>query len=160
MVFFFLSLCQFQENVGRAGELNWRKDERSPMGGVHGSPSFCPTCPGGCGGRGSSEKCPEKWAQSLASFWLHQGAAFSSFPTSIPSPSVNLWVLVVKNLPANTEDTRDVGLISGSGRSPGVGSGNSLQYSCLENSMDRGTWWDIAHGIAKESDTTEHTHSV
>ena len=63
----------------------------------------------------------------------------------------------VQNPPANAGDT---GLIPGLGRSPGVGSGNSLQYSCLENSMDRGTWWDIAHGIAKESDTTEHTHSV
>ena len=50
-------------------------------------------------------------------------------------------VLVVKNLPANAGDTRDVGLILGSGRSPGVGSGNPLQYSCLENSMDRGASW-------------------
>ena len=134
------------------------------MGGVHGSPSFCPTCPGGCGGRGSIEKCPERWAQSLASFWLYQGAAFSSFATSIPFPSVYLWVFPggasVKNLPANAEDTKDMGLISGSGRSPGVGSGNSLQYSCLENSMDRGTWWDTVHEVAKELDTTEHTHSV
>ena len=48
--------------------------------------------------------------------------------------------LVVKNLPANTGD---VGLIPGSGRSLGVGNGNPLQYSCLENSMDRGTWWTI-----------------
>ena len=47
-------------------------------------------------------------------------------------------VLVVKNLPATAGDTRDVGLIPESGRSPGVGNGNSLQYSCLENSMDRG----------------------
>ena len=62
------------------------------MGGVHGSPSFCPTCPGGCGGRGSIEKCLERWAQSLASFWLYRGAAFSSFPTSIPFSSVYLWV--------------------------------------------------------------------
>ena len=46
--------------------------------------------------------------------------------------------LVVKNLPANAGDTRDVGLIPGSGRSPGGGNGNPLQNSCLENSMDRG----------------------
>ena len=49
-------------------------------------------------------------------------------------------VTVVKNLHANAGDTRDVGLISGSGRSPGEGNGNSLQYSCLENPMDRGAW--------------------
>ena len=50
-------------------------------------------------------------------------------------------VLVLKNLPASAGDIRDVGLIPGSGRSPGGGNGNPLQYSCLENSMDRGAWW-------------------
>ena len=48
---------------------------------------------------------------------------------------------VVKNLPANGEDARDEGSIPGSGRSPGVGNGNPLQYSCLKNFMDRGAWW-------------------
>ena len=48
--------------------------------------------------------------------------------------------VVVKNPPANTGDERDSGSIPGSGRSPGAGSGNLLQYSCLENSMDRGGW--------------------
>ena len=48
--------------------------------------------------------------------------------------------LVVKSLPANAGDARDWGSIAGSGRSPGVGNGNLLQDSCLENSMDRGTW--------------------
>ena len=43
----------------------------------------------------------------------------------------------------------DPGLIPGSGRSPGEGNGNPLQYSCLENSMDRGAWWAIVHGITK-----------
>ena len=47
---------------------------------------------------------------------------------------------VVKNLPANARGTRDVGLIPGSGSFSGVGNGNPLQYSCLENYMDRGTW--------------------
>ena len=47
-------------------------------------------------------------------------------------------MVVVKNLPANAEDIRDVSLIPGLGRSPGEGHGNSLQYSCLENPMDRG----------------------
>ena len=49
--------------------------------------------------------------------------------------------LVVKNPPANAGDARDPGLIHGFGRSPGVGNGNLLQYSCLENSIDRGAWW-------------------
>ena len=49
-------------------------------------------------------------------------------------------VPVVKNLPANTEDLRDTGSVPGSGRSPGEGNGNPLQYSCLENPMDRGAW--------------------
>ena len=47
---------------------------------------------------------------------------------------------MVKNLPANARDTGDTGLIPGSGRSPGVGNGNPHQYSCLENSMDKGAW--------------------
>ena len=49
--------------------------------------------------------------------------------------------LVVKNSPANAGDTRDVGLIHGWGRSPGGGNGNPLQYSCLENPINRGAWW-------------------
>ena len=47
---------------------------------------------------------------------------------------------LVKNLPSNVGDAGDVGLIPGLGRFPGVGNGNPLQYSCLENSMDRGAW--------------------
>ena len=49
--------------------------------------------------------------------------------------------LVVKNLPANAGDSRDMGLIPGLGRSSGVGNGNPLKYSCLENPMDREAWW-------------------
>ena len=67
---------------------------------------------------------------------------------------------MVKNLPANAGDIRDVGLILGSKRSPGGGSGNPLQYSCLENPKDRGAWWATVHEEAKsqtqqEPDTTE-----
>ena len=56
---------------------------------------------------------------------------------------------MVKNLPVNTEDIRDAGLNSGSGRSLGGGHGNPLQYSYLENSMDRGDWWATAYGVTK-----------
>ena len=56
---------------------------------------------------------------------------------------------MVKNLPANAGDTRDVGLILGLGRSPGEGNGNPLQCSYLENLMDGGTWWASVHGIEK-----------
>ena len=61
---------------------------------------------------------------------------------------------VVKNWPANTGDIRDVGLIPGSGRSPREGDGNPLQYSCLENPMERGAWWATIQRVA-ESDMTE-----
>ena len=56
---------------------------------------------------------------------------------------------VVKNLPANARDARDVGLIPGSGKSPGGGHDNPLQYSWLENSMDRGAWRATVHGATK-----------
>ena len=58
-------------------------------------------------------------------------------------------VLVVKNTPANAGDLRDVGLIPGSGRSPGGGHGNPLQYSCLENATERGAQQAIVHGVRK-----------
>ena len=57
--------------------------------------------------------------------------------------------LVAKNLPANAEDIRDTGSVPGSGRSPGGGHGNPLQYSCLKNPMDSGTWGATVHGAAK-----------
>ena len=58
-------------------------------------------------------------------------------------------VLVVKNPPANAGDTRDVGSIPGSGRPPGGGHDNPLQYSRLENPIDRGAWWVAVHRVAK-----------
>ena len=57
--------------------------------------------------------------------------------------------LVVKNPPANAGDTRDVGSIPGSKRSPGAGHGNPLQYSCLENPMDRGAGQGTVHRVAQ-----------
>ena len=62
---------------------------------------------------------------------------------------LNLLRLVVKNPPANVEGLRDVDSIPGSGRSPGRRHGNPLQYSCLENPIDRGAWQPTVHRLAK-----------
>ena len=67
-------------------------------------------------------------------------------------------MLVVKNLPANAGGIRDSSLIPGLGRSSEGGNGNPLQYSCLENPMDRGTWRATVHGVAK-SWTRLSTHA-
>ena len=56
---------------------------------------------------------------------------------------------MVKNLPANAEHARNTGSIPGSGRSPGERNGHPLQYSCLENSMDRGTWRVTVEGVTE-----------
>ena len=58
-------------------------------------------------------------------------------------------VLGVKNLPADAGDLRDSGSIPGLGRSPGEGHSNPLQYSCLENPMERGAWWATVHRVAQ-----------
>ena len=63
---------------------------------------------------------------------------------------------MVKNLPANIGDARDVGSIPGVGRSSGEGNGNPVQYSCLGNPMDRGAWWATVQGITK-SQIRQHT---
>ena len=65
------------------------------------------------------------------------------------SAMISKVVLVVKKLPANAGGIRDIGLIPGLGKSLGGGHGNPLQYSCLENPMDRGAWWAIVHGVRK-----------
>ena len=71
---------------------------------------------------------------------------------------------MVKSVSAKAGDVSKVGLIPGSGRSPEEGS-NPLQYSCLENSMDRGAWWATVHGVAKSRtqwkrlSTHAHTHT-
>ena len=82
-----------------------------------------------------------------------------SFPLEVP---VSLHILdysfvllfdlggaVVKNPPASAEDARVMGSVPGSGRSPGVGNGTPLQFSCLENSMDRGAWWVQCMGLQR-----------
>ena len=70
--------------------------------------------------------------------------------TYLETPSgASQVVLVVKNLPASVGDTRVAGSIPRLGRSLGGGNGNPLQYSCLENRMDRGAWLATVHGAAK-----------
>ena len=67
---------------------------------------------------------------------------------------------MVKNPPADTGDIRETSLIPGLGRSLGGRHSNLLQYSCLENSMNRGAWQARVHRVAKESDVTEHLEQV
>ena len=69
---------------------------------------------------------------------------------------------MVKNPPANAEESGDAGSIPGLGRSPRKGNGNSLQYSCLRNSMDRGTWRATAPSVAKSQTqlSTGHKHTI
>ena len=89
----------------------------------------------------------------IAITWLLRLLALSPTPLQIlgfPSGSV------VKSLPVSARDTVDVGSILGSGTSPGGGNGTPLQYSCLENLVDRGACRATVHHVAK-SDTTEHT---
>ena len=67
---------------------------------------------------------------------------------------------VVKNLPANAGDSRDVGSILGLGISPGGGRGNPLQYSCLGNPLDRGAWWAVVDGGTKsQTRLSMHKHA-
>ena len=89
-----------------------------------------------------SHVLPAPLTRRSAPCWLCSWAAHSP---GFPDGSV------VMNPPANA----DVGLIPGSGRSPGGGNGNPLQYSCLENPTDRRAWWATAYGGAKELDMSE-----
>ena len=72
-------------------------------------------------------------------------------------PSVTSGKNKIKNPPAGAGNIRDASLIPGSGRSPGGGHGNPLQYTCLENPMDREAWQATVHRVIKESDITEAT---
>ena len=83
--------------------------------------------------------------QYLCCLWSFESREATQFHWGFPYSSA------VKNLLANVGDARSVdsGLISGLGRSPGEGHGNSLQYSCLENPMDRGAWQATVHGLTK-----------
>ena len=88
---------------------------------------------------------------SSAVQWLRLHASTAGGTGLIPgwgTKGASQVALVVKNLAANTGDIRDAGSIPGSGRSPGEGNGNLLQYSCLENPMDIRTRWTTIHGVA------------
>ena len=75
---------------------------------------------------------------------------FLFFHTGIMiTPVASQVALVVKNPSANAGDVRDLSLIPGSGRSPGGGRANLLQYTCLENPMDRGAWRATVHGVTR-----------
>ena len=78
------------------------------------------------------------WKSPQDRIWLHM-----TYNRDFPHGSV------VKNLPANAGDIRDMGLIPVLGRSPGGGNGNPLQYSCLENPIERGAWWATVHRSQK-----------
>ena len=96
----------------------------------------------------------------------HQGSPLSSIVKHLVWVKLRVFqaVVVVKNLPANAEDIRDTSSIPRSGRSPGGGHGNPLQYSCLENPMDRGALQVLVAPLSyKESDSTEateHKHTL
>ena len=66
---------------------------------------------------------------------------------------------MIKNLPANAGDSRDVSLISGLGKSPEVGNDTPVQYSCLENSISRRAWWATIHGTAKSRTLLSKLHA-
>ena len=81
------------------------------------------------------------------------GSGGRSRPTTLFQEACGSWppqvALVVKNLPANAGDLRDLGSIPGLGRSPGGGHGYPLQYSSLENPMDRADWWATSIGLQR-----------
>ena len=111
-------------------------------------------------------------------FWLLDGWASLNFPSSalglksmgcesvqccwclrrLVSGSQASQLAVVKNPLANAGDAGDEGLIPGLGRSPGGGNGNPLQYSCLENPMDRGAWQATVHGVAESRTLSDWAH--
>ena len=74
---------------------------------------------------------------------------FSIFGVHPNHLGVSRVALVVKNLPASAGDVKDVGSVPVSGRSPGEGNGNLLQYSCLKNPTDRGAWRATVHGVTQ-----------
>ena len=92
--------------------------------------------------------------------WINLSIIALSEKIQLPRKNTSCMILGFSGgseVKASACNVGDLGSILGSGRSPGEGNGNTLQYSCLENPMDRGAWWAIVHGVAKELDTTEAT---
>ena len=94
---------------------------------------------------GSRPSTANPQSLSLQQTWTCSWAQSPAQPAQLASQEV----LEVKNLPASAGDVRDMGSIPGLGRSPGGGHGNPLQYSYLENPMDRGVWWATVHTATK-----------
>ena len=88
--------------------------------------------------------------KAIAIFILHMNLSFTAGFRRDPS---------IKSLSTSAEDAGDTVSIPGSERSPGVGNGNPLCYSCLKNYMDRRGWWSTVHGVSKESDITERLNT-
>ena len=115
----------------------------------------------------------ETWVRSLGwedtlEKWMatHSSILAWRIPWSHKELDTTEWLslyqmaLVLKDPPTDAGDVRDAGSIPGSERSPGEGNGNPLQYSCLENPMDRGAWWATVHGVTKRHHWSDlaHTH--
>ena len=93
--------------------------------------------------------CPQHAEQAESQAGPEKQLLASPIRASYEKHGASQMVLLVKNPPADARDVRDAGWIPGLGRSPGEGHGNPLQYSCLENRMDRGAWWPTVHGVTE-----------
>ena len=93
----------------------------------------------------------DTFISSLTHPYVHHPSIYSvtSLHSCYEPIRASQLVLVIKNLPANAGDRKDAGSIPGLGGSSGVGHGNPLQYSCLENPMDREVWQAIVHSVTK-----------
>ena len=89
--------------------------------------------------------------QLFVALWIaaHQASLFSTTSQTLLKLRASQVALGVKSMPTDAGDIRDVGSIPGLGKSPGGGNGNSLQYSCLEDPMDRESWRATVHSITK-----------
>ena len=93
---------------------------------------------------------------------LHQATGSAASDPKLRSNlgAASQGALVVKNPPANARDRREVSSVPESGRSPGGGHGNPLQYSCLENPMDRGAWRAAVHGVTESGTRLKHAKGL
>ena len=103
----------------------------------------------GCGFPSIPAVCPQKAEQAESQAGPEKQLLASLIRASYEKHGASQMVLLVKNPPANAREVRDACRSPGLGRSPGDEHGNPLQYSCLENPMDRGAWWATVHGVAE-----------